>query len=709
MCKQPFRLLGESTLNLHIFFASASTSTPLHDAHDNYSLQALCKSRQLGRALHALFLTPSSGAYLSVLQACIQTKSLEHVRAVCAQIAHLHLHPSALLAGYLVVAFAKCGAIEDALHLSRRLSLRNVYSWTAIISACVDFGRGLQALELHQLMLDDGVEPNAPTFASLFKACGDVGNLAQGKVFYDAACKRGFLSHAFVASSIVCMYGKCGDLGNAEEVFSSIPQRNAVSWNAMLSAYVERGEAEKALLAYRQMQEEPGHCEELTFVITLKGVGIFSKKENSTRETRESPKAIALEIVRALHKDASCRGYASHDKLNNTLISVYGKCGAISEAERVFSSMTKRDLTSWNAMLSQYSKQEKAERALCLYMEMHEQGISPNTLTYVSALQACCNMAIRATLSKAMLLDVGRALHIDAQRKGILTDARVCNTLLCMYGKCGTIVEVEKAFEALSQRDVVSWNVMLTSYVEQNMEEKALMLYAQMAKQDILFDHVTFSCSLQACSVLGSLDICNKLHYDAVVCGHDQITSVTATLLQAYASCASMADAWAVWNNLSFSNIFSWTACISGYAGEGSAVMSLHMFLCLMLEGNKLDGVLVTSALSACTRGGLVAEGLELFESMHGELSVTPDEKHLNSLIDLFARAGDLRKVENILQRSSNNAGLTSWLHVLAACRVHGDLKLAEHAFDYAVYLQPEDSIAYVLMSAVCVDTDCER
>ncbi|MCO5589050.1 hypothetical protein L7F22_043015 [Adiantum nelumboides] len=366
--------------------------------------------------------------------------------------------------------------------------------------------------------------------------------------------------------------------------------------------------------------------------------------------------------------------------------------------------MTKRDLTSWNAMLSQYSKQEKAERALCLYMEMHEQGISPNTLTYVSALQACCNLAIRAPSSKAMLLDVGRALHIDVERKGILIDALVRNTLLCMYGKCGTIVEAEEAFEALSQRDIVSWNVMLTSYVEQNMEEKALMLYAQMAKQDILLDHVTFSCS-----VLGSLDICNKLHFDVVVCGQDQISSVTSTLLQAYASCASMTDALAVWNNLSFTNIFSWTACISGYAGEGSAVMSLHMFLYLMLEGNKLDGVSVTSALSACTRGGLVAEGLELFESMHGELSVIRDEKHLNSLIDLFARAGDLRKVENILQRSSNNAGLTSWLHVLAACRVHGDLKLAEHAFDYAVYKQPEDSIAYVLMSAVYVDTDYER
>ncbi|KAI5075408.1 hypothetical protein GOP47_0009484, partial [Adiantum capillus-veneris] len=70
---------------------------------------------------------------------------------------------------------------------------------------------------------------------------------------------------------------------------------------------------------------------------------------------------------------------------------------------------------------------------------------------------------------------------------------------------------------------------------------------------------------------------------------------------------------------------------------------------------------------------------------------------------------GDLKKVENMLQRASKNAGLTGWLHLLGACRVHGDLKLAEHAFDYAVSLQPEDSKAYLLMSAVYLETDCER
>lgn len=628
------------------------------------------------------------------------------MRAVYAHIAHHQPHPSVLLAGYLVVTFAKCGAIEDALHLSQRLSHRSVFSWTAIISACADFGRGSQALELHDYMLDDGVDPNAFTYASLFKACGNLGDLEQGKILYDAARKKGFLSHAFVANSVVCMYGKCGALVDAEDVFTSLPDKDAVSWNAMLSAYVEQGEAERVLLSYRQMQEEHVDADELTFVMVLQGCGIFSQKESIGGERGNLAKAIALEVVHCLHKGAASRGYASHTLFSNTLMSAYGKCGATLEAEDVFCKMCIRSVVSWNVMLSQYNKADQAERSLLLYMEMHVHGISPNTLTFVSALQACCKLARKAESNKRMLLDIGRALQIDAQTRGCLTDILVGNTLLSMYGRCGSIVEAEEAFGVISQRDLVSWNVMLSAYVEQNMEEKAFLLYVRMVEEGTLLDNVTFTCMLQACSVLGSLDRCSQLYFDVVSSGYDLSTSATAPLVHAYANCASMADASAVWSNLCNLDIVAWTACIAGHAGEGSSLMSLHTFVYLIVEGNKPDGLSLTSALSACIRGGLVAAGLELFEFMRSELGLTPDAKHLDCLVDLFARAGDLKKVESILQRNSHNAGLTSWLHLLGACRIHGDLDLAKHAFDCAVSLQPKHSIAYVLMSSVYADND---
>eukprot|EP00250_Pteridium_aquilinum_P011414 c2004_g1_i1 orf=1-642(-) len=213
----------------------------LHNPHNDHErlLQAFCESRQLGKTLHALSgmqWPHSSHVYLSLLKTCIKKKALVQAKQIYAHLSRHRVQLNSLLAGYLVVTLAKCGAIEDALQLSQSLPRRSVFSWTALISACVDFGWGSQALELHQCMLEDGVEANAFTYASLFKACGSVSDLARGKKFHDDARKRGFMSHAFVANTIVSMYGKCGALADAEDVFSALPQQDAVSWNAMLSA-----------------------------------------------------------------------------------------------------------------------------------------------------------------------------------------------------------------------------------------------------------------------------------------------------------------------------------------------------------------------------------------------------------------------------------------------------------------------------------------
>ncbi|KAH7373374.1 hypothetical protein KP509_17G052300 [Ceratopteris richardii] len=548
-------------------------------------------------------------------------------------------------------------------------------------------------------MLDDGVEPNDFTYASLFKACGDIGDLSQGRSLHRAAFKRGYVSNAFVANSIICMYGKCAAIRNAEEVFCSLKDRNTVSWNVLLSAYLEQHEAEKGLLLYRQMQEELVYADELTYVIVLQICCILSRKGDPKPFSRTSCEK-ALDLVRALHRDSFFRGYASGTLLCNTLISVYGKCGAILEAERVFYKIFECSIVSWNVMLAQYSKQNQPEKALLLYLGMHLHTVQPNSVTFVSALQACCNMARKGSLEKGTSLNTGRALQIDAQRSGFLSNVLVSNALLSMYGKCGTVIDVEGAFAALPQYDVVSLNVMISTYIEHNIYDKAVLLYLQMVN-DCFFDHVTVSSMLQACSALGSLDICNNLYFHMVSCGYDQATSTLSSLIQAYASCSSTVDAGAVWSHVHCPDVVSWTACIVSYAGGGNAMESLFMFASMILEGVEPDGLSLTSVLSACTRAGLVVEGLWHFDFMLQEISLTPDAMHLDSLVDLLARAGDFKRIESILKMSSQNAGLTSWLHILGVCCAHGDLEIAKHAFNYAVHLQPKHSVSYILMSTI--------
>eukprot|EP00250_Pteridium_aquilinum_P035376 c9282_g1_i1 orf=40-873(+) len=227
--------------------------------HEEAALQTLCSKGQLDTAINALFRLirpPSTDTFVSLLKACLKQKSLPHAKQIHAYITHQLIPLRGFLGDYLVVTLAKCGAAVEAWQISHSLPRRTVFSWSAIISAYVDCGYYSEALKLFQCMQEEHVEPNKFTLVSLFKACGLIPDLLQGKRLHDYARRRGCASDAFVGSSLVCMYGKCGTVAEAEDAFCALFPQDIVSWTSLLSAYVEQGQGEKALLLYRQMQEE---------------------------------------------------------------------------------------------------------------------------------------------------------------------------------------------------------------------------------------------------------------------------------------------------------------------------------------------------------------------------------------------------------------------------------------------------------------------
>lgn len=222
------------------------------------------------------------------------------------------------------------------------------------------------------------------------------------------------------------------------------------------------------------MQEEGEYVNELTFVIALQACGIFAGKEEAFTAEAPSRRVVALEICHALHADARKKNFDSHAYICNTLVSMYGKCGSLGEAENVFNAMSQSSVVSWNAMLLAYVEQGQGDTALQFHKQMQEEDISPDQHTFVVSLQACCILAeeeeaiiVEGQATKVVSLDISQALHLDAERKGFTSDAFVVSTLVSAYGKCGIIKEAENMFHKLYERDVVSWSAMISAYVEQ--------------------------------------------------------------------------------------------------------------------------------------------------------------------------------------------------------------------------------------------------
>ncbi|MCO5575700.1 hypothetical protein L7F22_029504 [Adiantum nelumboides] len=358
-------------------------------------------------------------------------------------ILHHRIQLSGFLGDYLVATLAKCGAAVEAWKLSLTLPRRTVFSWSAIISAHVDGGHHSEALKLYQCMQEDNVQPNKFTLISLFKSCAVLPDLLQGKKLHECARRLGIATDAFVGSSLVNMYGKCGTIAEAEDAFCNLSSQDIISWTSMLSAYVEQGQGEKALLLYRQMLKEGLGAREITSVIALQACGILAEKEVLV-EQRVKVKALAL--ARALHADSSGEGYASHLMVGNTLVSVYGKCKSIVEAEHAFYSTSVHDVVSWNAMLSAYIEISKPEKTLQLYCQMRMESIEPEQVTFIMLLQACGAFAKKEEVSfidgqpiKSTALELVNSLHIDCLRRGCASGMAVASTLVDVYGKCGSV------------------------------------------------------------------------------------------------------------------------------------------------------------------------------------------------------------------------------------------------------------------------------
>ena len=222
-------------------------------------------------------------------------------------------------------------------------------------------------------------------------------------------------------------------------------------------------------------------------------------------------KVVCQKITQAFHIDIHTHGLTFDAFVASTLVILYGKLGSLKEAEDIFISVSHRTHVLWCAMLTAYVEQGHGEKALQLFRLMQEKGVMPDKTTFLIALQACYIIAeketskiIDANSTKAISFSIGQALHAEANIHGCALDVSISTVLVKLYSKCGFIKEAEKAFNGLSEHDVICWSTMLEAYLDQGQSEKALCLYDKLKDKQTM-DDIVVLCLLQACSETGSV------------------------------------------------------------------------------------------------------------------------------------------------------------------------------------------------------------
>ena len=220
-----------------------------------------------------------------------------------------------------------------------------------------------------------------------------------------------------------------------------------------------------------------------------------------------------------------------------------------------------------------------------------------------------------------------------------------------------------------------------------------------------VLDDITLVCVLQACAKTGNLELSRELHFTATFSSYSLSCYLASAVVYAYGSCASSMDVKPILDGLIEPDLVTWNACVASYAGEGNLIISLQMAQEMQLSGSNPDEVTFVSLISASSHAGLIYQGLEFFESMSRDYFVTPDLKHYGTILDLLGRAGDFQKLQCVVSILPSQTDLATWLCLLGACRIHGNVELAKLAFDSAVRLQPKEAAPYILMSKIYIDS----
>jgi pentatricopeptide repeat protein len=140
--------------------------------------------------------------------------------------------------------YAKCGYLEDAVEVFRKLSKKDVVSWTGLVAGYAAFGHHEEALECYREMQLEGIAPSIVTFISILNCCGSMGALCMGREIHMQVSLRGLEGELFIGNSLIDVYMKCGASVEARAVFDRLPIRDVVSWTALATGHGQLGEIE---------------------------------------------------------------------------------------------------------------------------------------------------------------------------------------------------------------------------------------------------------------------------------------------------------------------------------------------------------------------------------------------------------------------------------------------------------------------------------
>ncbi|KAM2014732.1 pentatricopeptide repeat-containing protein At5g39680 [Malus sylvestris] len=340
----------------------------------------------------------------------------------------------------LVHMYSSCSEVESAMRVLNTVPGGDILSYNSVINGLLEHGHVREAMEMLGMMVSQCMDWDSVTYITVFGLCARLKDLRLGLQVHGQMLKNDIKCDVFLSSAMIDMYGKCGKVSNAANVFDRLQERNIVSWTAIMAAYFQNGYFEDALGVLSKMGNEDILPNEYTFAVLLNSSAGLS----------------ALRQGDLLHTCVEKSGFKDYVIVGNALINMYSKCGNIQAANEVFLDMTCRDSVTWNAMISGFSHHGLGKEALNVFQDMLAAGECPNSITFVGVLSACASLGL--------VQEGFYYLNQLMKQIGIEPGLEHHTCIVGLLSRSGQLDQAEKYMRTMPVKwDIVAWRTLLNA------------------------------------------------------------------------------------------------------------------------------------------------------------------------------------------------------------------------------------------------------
>ncbi|CAN0914157.1 Putative pentatricopeptide repeat-containing protein At1g68930 [Linum grandiflorum] len=532
------------------------------------------------------------------------------------------------------------------------------------------------------------------------------------EAFHARAVKGGPLCCNLDASCnyLLKLYSMYADLNDARKLFGEMLNKDVRTWTIMISGFARNGADSAVLNHCRNMQVDGVKPNQFTLSAVLKSCSSLYE----------------LKSGKAVHGWIWRNGIAFDVVLENSVLDLYVKCGALSSAEKLFWKMEGKDTVSRNIMIGAYLHSGDARKSLELFDGMKSKDvISWNTMLDGLISCDCGRTALEVlyrmvadgpdfnavTFSTALnlvsclsVLQLGKEIHGKILRLQLHNQSFIMSSLIDMYCKCGEMRLASAIFDRMCLKSLArrfSWSSMVSGYIRNGDYISAFETVKYMFKEDVEVDIYTLTSVVSGCATASNLELGRQIHAHVQKVGHKVDPHLVSSFVDMYTKCGCLNDALKKFNESKYANVVIWTSMISGFALHGQGKEAVELFELMLRKGITPNHITFLAVLNACSHGGLFEEGSRYFKLMQTVYGLEPMIEHYTCMVDLYARAGRLNEAKGFILENGISHLTVVWKSLLSSCRLHNNVEVGKWVCERLIELEPLDESSYILISNI--------